>query len=208
MTRSVICISHEAGAGGRELATAVAQQLEYRLVDEEIVAHAAARENVTVEELADVERRKSFLARMMLDFGRSGAAFAGPATGGVPVEVLNLPTPGQLRGAITTAIEEIAASGRVVIVSHAASHALRGDDVLRVLVVAPDVIRLARLTERGTGDTSPEKALADSDAGRRSYLKSFYGIDRESPHQYDLVVNTGAIEPEAFVPTVLAAADA
>jgi cytidylate kinase len=202
----VICVSHQAGAGGRELATAVAERLGYRFVDEEVMAHAAATERVTVEELADVERRKSFFSRLMIDFGHSGTAMYGGA--GMPAEVMaGLATPDKLRGAIRTAIEEIAAAGRVVIVSHAASHALSGGHVLRVLVVAPDDVRRGRVAATGEDDKQAAKRLAAEDAGRSDYLKRFYGIDHESPDQYDLVVNTGRIAPTDFVPLVVSAAE-
>lgn len=206
MTRSVICVSHEPGAAGRELAAAVAEQLGYRYVDEEVVARAAAAEHVTVEELADVERRRSFLSRLMVDFGRTGGAMYGAV--GVPVDVVaGPPTPDRLRAAIRNAIEEIAGAGRVVIVSHAASHALAGDHVLRVLVVAPDDVRVERLAEAGGGDhKSAAKRLAEHDAARRDYLKRFYDIDREAPDHYDLVVNTGRIDPASLVPVVAGAA--
>ena len=204
MTRSVICVSHQAGAGGRELATAVAESLGYRYVDEEVMAHAAEIERVPVEELVDVERRKSFFSRLMIDFGRSGGAMYGAV--GVPAElVTGLATPDRLRGASRAAIEDIASTGRVVIVSHAASHALVGDHVLRVLVVAPDDVRTARI-EDAADEGHPAGSLAEHDAGRRDYLKRFYGISHESPEQYDLVVNTGRIAPAAFAPIVVDAA--
>lgn len=205
MTRSVICVSHQSGAGGRELATAVAERLGYRYVDEEVMAHAAETERVPVEELADVERRKSFFSRLMVDFGRSGGAMYGAV--GVPAElVVGLPTPERLQGAIRNAIEDIASAGRVVIVSHAASHALVGDHVLRVLVVAPENVRAARLAESDGGE-HPERVVAQHDAGRRDYLKRFYGISHEGPEQYDIVVNTGRIDPIAFADLVVSAAD-
>ena len=207
MTRSVICVSHAAGAGGRELAAAVADQLGYRYIDEEIMARAAADENVPVEQLADVEKRKSFFARLMADFGRSGGAMYGvPYTPPELFAAVN--DPELLRHAIRHAIEEVAAEGRVVIVSHAASHALSGDNVLRVLVVAPAGVRRGRLEAAQQADPAGDRqSLEEHDAGRRDYLKRFYGIDHESPDQYDLVVNTGRIEPAAFVPLIVQAAD-
>ena len=38
--------------------------------------------------------------------------------------------------------------------------------------------------------------VKDSDAGRRDYLKRFYSVDRESPTDYDLVVNTDHVSLE------------
>jgi cytidylate kinase len=47
--------------------------------------------------------------------------------------------------------------------------------------------------------------MAEEDAGRRDYLKRFYSVERESPEQYDLVVNTRRMEPTAWVPLIAAA---
>ena len=206
MTRSVICVSHETGAGGRAFAKAVAEQLGYRFVDEEVMAHAAEIEGVSVGELVDVEKRKSFFSRLMTDFGQSGAGLYGmPVV--PPGTMAAMRSSDQLRSAITTAIEEIAKSGRVVIASHAASHVLRGDDVLRVLVVAPIDTRIARMAELQNIDRNEASAqVSKADGNRRDYLKRFYGIDQESPAQYDLVVNTGSIDPDALTSLVVEAA--
>jgi cytidylate kinase len=207
MSRSVICVSHEQGAGGRALAKAVAEELSYRLVDEEVMAHAADIEGVSVEELVDVEQRKSFFSRLMIDFGRSGAPAAYGAMAVPPGTLAAMRSPDQLRSAITTAIEEIAASGRVVIASHAASHLLSGDHVLRVLVVAPTDVRVARMAElQDLDQNTAADQVAKSDAGRRDYLKRFYNVDRESPDQYDLVVNTAGIDPSVLTSLIVEAA--
>ena len=65
MNRTVICVSHATGAGGTELGRVVADKLGFRLVDEEIVTRAAENQKVTVDDLADVERRKSLLSRIL-----------------------------------------------------------------------------------------------------------------------------------------------
>lgn len=38
--------------------------------------------------------------------------------------------------------------------------------------------------------------ITDADAGRRDYLKRFFGVDRESPTDYDLVINTNILSIE------------
>jgi len=35
--------------------------------------------------------------------------------------------------------------------------------------------------------------VKEADAGRRDYLRRFYGVDRESPTDYDLVINTDVL---------------
>jgi CMP/dCMP kinase len=191
MDRTVICISHATGAGGPELGRLVANELGLRFVDEEIITRAAEQEHVTTEELADAERRKSLLSRILREFA-VGAAAMGPA--GIPAVVGPIDfqaDKGSLRDLIRQSVNETADEGRVVIVSHAASYAL-GDreNVLRVLVTASPEVRTRRLIEAGLDEKEAAKSISSNDLGRSAYLKRFYGVANELPTHYDVVVNT------------------
>jgi cytidylate kinase len=188
----VVCISRSAAAGGEEIGRLVAEQLGYRLVDEEIIALAARREGLDVKDVASAEQRRSWLGRF----------FASAGGGGRDPEMSGFGTFGTLgadsgsgevyRELIKDAIVQTAERGSVVIVAHAASHALAGrDDVLRVLVTAPPSVRARRLAETsGVDPGAAAKKIKESDAARADYLKRFYGVDHELPTHYDLVVNT------------------
>src|SRR5437870_8591013 len=120
MARRVVCISRARGALGEQVGRAVAQQLGSRYVDEEIVASAAQQEDVDPDVVADVERRKGLLERILTGLATSGAdMYVAP----VPPEVLESE---RYRDLIRDAIEQTAAQGDVVIVAHAASYALAG----------------------------------------------------------------------------------
>ena len=188
MTRTVICVSHATGAGGHEVGRLVADRLGFRLVDEEIVARAAEKENLDPNDLADVERRKSLLERILRDLGSVGDAEAF-----VPFVLQQ--DPGSLRALIRQTINETADEGNVVIVSHAASYALAGrDDVLRVLITASPATRVGRLAAaEGLDEKKATKSIGANDAGRADYLKRFYGVGSEEPVHYDIVINTDAI---------------
>jgi cytidylate kinase len=105
----------------------------------------------------------------------------------------------EVRALIGEAISETAARGQVVIVGHAASHALAPSaDRLRVLVTASPATRAKRAGDDEPADLARAgKLVTASDAGRADYLKRFYGINRELPTHYDLVVNTDALSLEA-----------
>ena len=172
MPRRVICISRILGAGGREVGRLVAEQLGYLHVDEEIVQQAAASRGVSTDELADVERRSTFMDKLLQSLAHAGGA-EGYMVG--VVGVLPPPTPGgrgALRELIRRSIEETADRGDVVIVSHAASYALRDrDDVLRVLVTASEDTRRRRAAEAASlDDKQAAKAVQGDDAGRAAYL--------------------------------------
>ena len=211
MARRVICISRVLGAGGGDIGRMVADQLEYRFVDEEIVQQAAESEGVSVEELADVERRRTFLDRIL-----HGLSLAGGADGymvgvaGVAPPALSGIDAGSLRALIQKSIHETAERGEVVIVSHAASFALAGrSDVLRVLVTASTDTRASRAAADGAlDDKQASKLIADDDAGRASYLKRFYGVSAELPTHYDLAINTDSISTDLIVDLIARATSA
>ncbi len=184
MAYNVVCISSADGAGAEEIARLVADALAFRLINEDVVARAASEANIDEEVVADVERRKSLVSRLLEGF----------ATGAPAPDVVGL---GQhasdgLRQVIRSVIEETAASGDVVLFAHAASFALAArENVLRVHVTASDTTRQGRLaTERGVDEHEAARLMKQSDAGRADYIRRFYGVSAEQPTHYDLVVNT------------------
>jgi cytidylate kinase len=191
-----VCISSQDGAEAEETSRLVAEQLGYRLINEDIVARAAVEADVSPDTVADVERRKSLLVKILEGLGpagmASGALMMPPQEAGFP-QFANQ----ELREAIRSVIEETAAAGKVVIVAHAASLALTGrDDVFRVLVIASPPTRQRRLAESLHVDESEAaNVMKRSDAGRADYIKRFYGINSEQPSHYDLVINTDKLTP-------------
>lgn len=185
MPRTVICISHATGSGGEEVGRLVAERLGFLHVDDQIVADAAARGGISPADVADEERRKSFAHRILGSISNSATV---AASGGLPIVVDDWPAGEEIQALIREAIEQTAGRGNVVITAHAASHALEpGERMLRVLVTASPRTRAQRVGEQ---------AVKTSDAGRRDYLKRFYGIAEELPTHYDLVVNTDGLSVE------------
>ena len=203
---SVVCVSHATGAGGEEIGKQVAEKLGYLYVDEEIVVRAAADSGLEPRDIADEERRKSFASRFLDVLAESGgdaltlSTPSGAAMGAV--------SPADVRSLIRETVAQTAGRGNVVIVAHAASFAVEpGPGTLRVLVTASPAVRARRLAaSEGLDAADAERAIKDSDAGRRDYLKRFYSVDRESPTDYDLVVNTDHVSPEQGAEIVLRAA--
>jgi cytidylate kinase len=211
MARRVVCISRILGAGGPEVAQLVADALGYVLVDEEIVQQAAASQGISVDELADVERRTTFMDRFLQNLAAGGGG------DGYMLGIAALPPPStgpsdrkSLRALIRTSIEETADRGDVVIVSHAASYALAGrEDVLRVLVTASRETRLARAAADGSLDAKrAAKVVTEDDAGRAAYLKQFYGVEHELPTHYELTLNSDSLSTTAMADLVVRAASA
>jgi CMP/dCMP kinase len=188
-----------------EIAEGVAKRLGFSVVDEAIIVRAAAEAGVDRQVVEDVEKRQSFLDRLLDTFATSSDAsalvFAG---GGGYLAPEGVPMSEELRDLIRHAIEEAADRGDAVIVAHAAAHALgQRDDVLRVLVTASRATRCGRLAAaEGLSEKDAGRLLDDSDANRADYLRRFYGEKAELPTHYDLVVNTDRLTPDAGVDLV------
>jgi cytidylate kinase len=198
MKASVVCVSHATGAGGNEVGRLVAERLGFRYVDEDLVSQAALRAGVDASEIADEERRKSWLGRVLDDLAVGGGE-AWAMTGLGPYGAVGVATTSdELRTYIREAIEETAGHGKAVIVAHAASHALAGrQETLRVLVTASPATRAGRLAEaEGLDEARAARAIKDADAGRADYLQRFHAVEQELPTQYDLVLNTDQLSPE------------
>ena len=217
MTFRVVCISRTSGAGGEAIAQAIAQQLTFRYVDEEIISLAARRAQVDPALVAKAEHRQPLLQRLLEKIPRGGevASLAsgiagvplgpsGPASGAHRVD------PADLRAMIQATIHAVADAGQAVIVAHAASMALaKADGVLRVLITASAATRVRRLAERERlVAEEAERRIADSDRERRAYFERFYKLPEELATHYDLVINTDVLSTPQAVSVVLAAAQA
>jgi len=208
MARTVVCISHAAGAGGEEVGRLVAERLGFLYVNEEIVARAAAKGGVDAADVADEERRKSLAARALNAIAQGGGeAWTLGAVG--PLSSRDELDSDDIRSLIRETIEQTAARGKAVIVAHAASYAIgHGDGILRVLVTASPETRTTRVAEaEGLDQAGAARAVKESDAGRADYLKRFYDVREESPTHYDLVLNTDALSIEQAADLIARGAD-
>jgi cytidylate kinase len=116
------------------------------------------------------------------------------------------PTDADLRALITDVLRSFADTGSVVIVSHAASFALAGGEVLRVLVTASEETRSRRVSETsGTDEREAARQIRTEDGARADYLKRFYGVERELPTHFDMVINTDALTREQAAGLIAAA---
>ena len=69
MATRIVTISHATGAGGDGIGRSVADRLHFRYVDEEIIEVAAKKHGLDASVVADAERRKNLLARILDDLG-------------------------------------------------------------------------------------------------------------------------------------------
>ncbi|MFL5891833.1 MAG: AAA family ATPase [Solirubrobacterales bacterium] len=203
----VVAISPTDGSAGEALGAIVAYKLGFRLINEQVVARVAWEAGVDPEVVADVERRKSVVARVLGGLGAVAPAATAELSGS-PIVDDSAPRRDALRGLIRNVLWESAEAGDAVIVAHAASLALAARaDVLRVLITASVETRARRLAEaQKIGEPEAEKLVARGDANRADYLKRFYDVSTELPTHYDISLNTDHLAQEDVVTLILGAA--
>lgn len=214
MAFHVLCISHADGALGEQIGREVAARLGFRYVNEGIIVEASRLARVDPAVVAATEQKQSFLQRILESLSSAQEALgpaalaAGFAVPVAPEVFARRADKDDLRNLIRAAIHEVGKGGDAVIVAHAASFALVGRaNVLRVLVTAPDRVRIRRIgKERGLPEADAEDVMAKGDRARREYLRTFYDIDEELPTHYDLVVNTEILTPAQATALIVSAA--
>jgi cytidylate kinase len=203
---AVITISRQYGSGGSDVARAVATRLGWTLIDNEFVSQVAARAGLTREEVERAEERvPGVIERLAQALAVSApemfAAAADPAAATLPPE-------DQILRQTQAVIAEAVSQGNVVMVGRGAQAYLGSRaSALHVYVVGPREQRVgAIMKRRGLSQKDAEKALDDTDGGRRRYVKENYGRQWDDPTNYDLVVNTGRFSVEEAAELVVEAA--
>ena len=194
-----IALSQVDGTDGELVGRDLAQQLGFGYLNEAIVAQVAKDYGVDTAVVAEAERRKSFLTRVAEMTARG-------AVDVVPDPSLYVPDQTDtLLSLIQDAVRDAADRGSVVLVAHAACYACVDlPQVLRVCITAPLQTKASRMASAlGISDKEAARSLRRSDAGRASYLKRVYGVDAESPADYDVVINTERLTADVAVGLIL-----
>jgi cytidylate kinase len=195
-----VALSQVGGAGGEHISYELARKLGFAYLNEAIVAQVAAGSGVDPASVTEAERRKSFVTRVFEAAGR--ARMDGVRSDSA---LYLFDETDRFLSLIKNTVRDAADRGNVVLVAHAACYACADRlDVLRVWVTAPLPVRVSRVaSQHGISESEAAKSVRQSDAGRASYLKRVYGIGKESPADYDLVVNTERLMPDDAVDIVI-----
>lgn len=201
----VVTISAAYGAGGAEVAPAVAERLGLPFLDRAIPARVAGRLGVPVAEAeANDETVVHGLWRLVTSLG----AMPDPAGGVLPVlPALDERTYRQQTERVVT---EVADGDGGVLLGRAAALVLgERPGVLHVRLDGPEDRRLAAAVRRSQRPREQVRAeMAATDRGREAYVRHFYRCDPRSARHYHLVVDSTALPLDAVVDLVVTAARA
>ena len=175
ITPYCVALSRLPGSGAAELGRIVADELDFGFFGIEIVDRIAREEHIQRHLVAGLDERM----RDAVDrFVRAGfrAAEYGEA---------------QYRDALMRVLAAFSERGMAVLLGRGAAFALSPERTLRVLVVASDEERLARLrAAKGMDEASARAHLLQEDDQRRRFNQHYFDVDPDDAQLYDLVVNT------------------
>ena len=180
---SVITISRQLGSLGTEIAKAVAEKLNYRCAE------------------------KDLIWKMMIDYGWQRYDLQSiDERNPPPWDFLSIQRRTFL-SFIQKAIYELARKDRVVIVGRGGTLILKDlPGVLHVRIFAPLNVRVRRLMESaGVDEKHAADIIAQNDYDSSGYIRSFFNADWDDPCHYHLLVNTGVLAAETAIDLIIQA---
>ena len=201
----VVTVSASFGAGGAEIAPAVAERLALPFHDRVIPAQVAGRLGVPV---AEAEANDETVTRGLWRLVSSLGTMPDPVGGVLPTSTL--PDERAYRAQTERVLGEIASGPGGVVLGRAAAMVLQDrPDVLHVRLDGPPDRRLAAaVAHSGRPEDEVRGARDAADRARVAYVRHFYRCDPGEARHYHLVVDSTAVPHATVVDIIVAAARA
>ena len=174
---AIITISRQVAALGDEIADAEAKKLGYTFINRRQIEQRIVELGFPAEKLNKYDERKpGFFASLAKDRD----------------EYLNY---------LQYAVLEAAVSGNCILIGRGSFIILDGvENLVSLRFVSDDNVRLERLkTEFNWNDRQAQARIAESDANRRGFHKSFFNLQNEDPQHFMLTLNTSRLSLEESV---------
>jgi CMP/dCMP kinase len=186
MIYRALTISREYGSGGAKVASLIASELGWKLVDKELIEEISRRGRVSPEEAEAFDERVDpwihRITRSIWSLGVDGVSAI------APLDVFDAE-----RAAVVTKqiIEEVYKSGNCVIVGRGAQFILRDKkDVFHAFLYGSFEDRVNRIKQRVKPGTDVKALIRTMDQERLEYLRLHFKQNRLDPHLYDLMINS------------------
>jgi len=187
---STLTISREPGSGGRVVAEKLAEKLDFKVFHQEVLLEIAKSADVSEKLLATLDEK----GLTVLEDCISALVYDRHLW---PDEYLKH---------LMKVIGAIGEHGRAIIVGRGANFVVPPQNRLRLRIVAPQNVRIsnvARVFDVTTEDARRRIIRTESD--RRAFIRKYFNADIADPNNYDIVINTGALEIDKAVQAVIAA---
>ena len=186
----VITLSRLVGSGGRTLAEGLTARLGLELQDQSLIEKIARDKNLEQNLLVQLDEAEINQADLWV-------------RGVLNQRIFLLD---QFHGALVQTVTRLAARGGVVFLGRGANLILRENATLRVRVVASRQNRLDRLRQRLEISRAEARAiLVETERKREEFIRKVFKEDPGRPENFDLIVNTDRLDPDAAIEMVLLA---
>jgi len=187
---STLTISREPGSGGRVVAEKLAEKLDFKVFHQEVLLEIAKRADVSEKLLATLDEK----GLTVLEDCISALVYDRHLW---PDEYLKH---------LMKVIGAIGEHGRAIIVGRGANFVVPPQNRLRLRIVAPQNVRIANVAR--AFDVTAEDAkrrIIRTESDRRAFIRKYFNVDIMDPVNYDLVINTGELDIDKAVETVITA---
>jgi len=171
-----VAISRQAGSCGAEIADTVGARLGWPVYDQKLLARIAEEKGLNARLLAQLDERcANWLTELIAGFSMRPS-----------------PTEGTYMKHLLELLVSLGQVGHCVIVGRGAAYVLPLATTVRVRVVAPRPLRVAKTELRkALSRFEAERWVDQTDADRERFVKSHFNRDPHDPLNYDLILNSG-----------------
>ena len=197
MKTSIIALGRQFGSGGREIGKQLAERLNVRCYDRELITLAAQKAEVREELFAGREEKAP-----------NPWLFTGVYEGGPQVRK-GQPAEDILFEMQSQVILELARMGPCIIVGRCADVVLRaaGIPTVSLFICAPFEDRVRRRMEiESIGQKEAEDAVRKIDKQRKKYYDTYTGRNWGTPENYDFCINSSVRGIEGTVEQIITCA--
>ena len=200
-----VTISREYGSGGGEIATRLAAELGWRLVDHEAVVQVAQELGISVTDAEAQDEHVASLGMRLLN----GLSLVQPPMGNATQMILPIQNDQMYHDAMRSVIGKALTAGHAVIVGRGSQVLLKERrDILHARIVAPLEQRIAYVMQReGLDRENAQARIHYKDSGRARYLQTQYHQNPSNPLLYDIVINTATLSLDNAVQLIRVALD-
>lgn len=176
--RPTICVSRQYGAFGAAMGRIVAERLGFGFYSDELINDIADKAHVRLQVVQSLDERvQDGIAEWVAGLIKRGV-FA----------------PSDYLRNLSNVVLTLARHGKGVIIGRGAHFMLDGKTTLRVRVIAPLEVRVARIAERDRLSEADARAkVLRIDGERVAFNHHHYNADLTDPNNYDMVLNTGTL---------------
>jgi cytidylate kinase len=202
----VITVSREIGSGGHTIGRILAEKLNVRYCDKDLVRALEKKFNLTI---GAIEKLKGEKKNWLSDFIRFITPVPAASHFGIDPEITREfkeeITSGDIYNAETEILKELANEGSCVIAGRSGFHVFKDHpNHLHVFITASEGSRVRRVMEKqGLTEEAAITLIKDIDKARENYIRNYAGVSRYDSRNYDLVINAGGHSEEQIAGLIL-----